>query len=71
MIKSCGKSIKIDYSDPISRRRENVACRHLHACWRRVPVAGFILTFSPVPLMLERKLRDKSVGFLMYFHLVR
>ena len=70
MIEFCGKSIKIDYSEPISRRRENVACRHLRACWRHVFVASFVLTFSRVPLRLERKLRDGYVGFFMYFHLV-
>ena len=70
MIESCGKSIKIDYSDPISRRREKVVRRRLRTCWRRVSGASFVLTFWPVPLRLEGKLRDGSVGFFMYFHLV-
>ena len=70
MMESLGKSIKIDYSDPISRRRENIARRRLRACCRRVSVAGCSLTFSPVPLRLQRNLRDGSVGFFMYFHLV-
>ena len=70
MIQSCEISVKIDYSDPISRRRENVAWRRLRACWRRVYVASFVLTFSRVPLRLQRRLGDGSVGFVMYFHLV-
>ena len=70
MMESCGKSIKIDYSDPIFRRRENVACRCLRACWRRVSEASFVSTLSPVPLRLEGNFRDGSVGLYMYFHLV-
>ena len=70
IIESCGKSIEINYFDPISRHCEQVACRRLRACWRRVSVASFVLTFSRVPLRLERKWRDGSVGLFMYFHLV-
>ena len=33
-------------------------------------MASFVLTFSLVPLRLERKLRDGSVGFSVYFHVV-
>ena len=57
-------------STRISHRRENVACRRLCACRRRVSVTMFFLTFSPLPFRLGRKLRDESVGLLMYSHLV-
>ena len=70
MIKSCGKSIEIDFCDLISRRRESAARRCLRALRRQPSVASFALNFSPVPLMLERKLRAGSVGSFMYFHLV-
>ena len=70
MIESCGESIKIDFSDPISSRRENVARRCLRASLRRLPVASFVSSVPPVPLRLERKLSDGSVGYFIYFHLV-
>ena len=70
MIESCGKSIKIYYTDPISSRPKNAACCHLRACQWRVSGASFVLTFSPVPLRLERKSRAGSVGLLVYLHLV-
>ena len=70
MIECCGKSIKINYSDLISLRRENVACRCLRVCLRRVSVVSFVLAFSCVPLRIERKLRDGSLSFSMYFLLV-
>ena len=62
--------MKIDYSDLISGRHENVARCRLGTCSRRVSLASFVLTFSGVPLRLERKLRDGSVGVLMYSHVV-
>ena len=62
--------MKIDSSHAISRRRDNVACCCLRACWRFVSVPSFVLTFSPVLLRLARKLRDGSVGAFMYFHLL-
>ena len=70
IIKSCRKWIEIDYSDPISRRREIAGPRRLRALWRLLSVASFVLTFSPVRLRLERKLRAVSVGYFMYYHLV-
>ena len=70
MIESCAKLIKINFFDPRCRRGETVACSCLRACWRLVSLASFVLTFSRVPLRLERKLRDRSVEVFMYFHLV-
>ena len=62
--------MKIDYSDPISSHFENGACCCLRVLSRRLSVASFVLTFSPVPLRLERKSSGSSVGFFMYFRLV-
>ena len=67
----CGeKLIENDSSDPISSRRENVACRCLRACWQHVSVTSFVLTFSRVPLRFKSKLSDASVAFFMCFNLV-
>ena len=70
MIESCEKSIKFDYSDPISSRRKNAACRRLGARRRSVSLASFVSTFCHVPLRFERKLRAGSVGFFMHSYMV-
>ena len=70
MIKSLGKLIKEDYSDPISRRREVAARCSLRALRHQPSLESFVFTFSSVPLRVERKLRAGSLGFFTYFHLV-
>ena len=70
MIESCGKSIQINYSDPIFSCREiddYASPAHVSAaCFRgEICFEFFSCTFE-----LERKLRDGSVGVFMYFYLV-
>ena len=70
MMESCGKSSKIDYSDPFADCREIAACPRLRVFRRLLFVASFVQEFSAANLKLETKLMAGSEVSLMYFHLV-
>ena len=57
IIESCGKSMKIHYSDPISGHPEDAARCRLRKCWRCVSVASVVFDFFSCSFKVEKEVK--------------